>query len=124
MAARVPLSRRDLRDRLDLDVGGDTLELHHAAGETDDHTWVWVPERTDAVHRRPLHLGSPNGGNPQKVQRYPGEWAAALRTMAALGAEMLLPGHGLPIVGADRVRQALDEHGRAARDARTTRRWR
>ena len=27
--------------------------------------------------------------------------------MAALGAEMLLPGHGLPIVGADRVRTAL-----------------
>ena len=52
---------------------------------------------------------SPNCGNPQKVQRYPKEWAVALRAMAGLGAEMLLPGHGLPIVGADRIRQALTE---------------
>jgi alkyl sulfatase BDS1-like metallo-beta-lactamase superfamily hydrolase len=52
---------------------------------------------------------SPNCGNPQKVQRYPLEWAVAAREMAALGAEVLLPGHGLPIVGADRVRRALGD---------------
>jgi len=52
---------------------------------------------------------SPNAGNPQKVQRYPREWAAGLRAMANLGAELLLPGHGVPIVGADRIRQALTE---------------
>ena len=34
---------------------------------------------------------------------------SAFRAMAALDAEVLLPGHGLPIVGADRVRQALTE---------------
>jgi alkyl sulfatase BDS1-like metallo-beta-lactamase superfamily hydrolase len=43
------------------------------------------------------------------VQRYPREWALALREMAALDAELLLPGHGWPIAGADRVRQALGE---------------
>ena len=37
------------RDRLDLEVGGVRFELHHARGETDDHTWVWAPERR--VHR-------------------------------------------------------------------------
>ena len=52
---------------------------------------------------------SPNCGNPQKVQRYPKDWARALREMAGLGAEVLLPGHGLPILGADRVREALDD---------------
>ena len=50
---------------------------------------------------------APNAGNPQKVQRYAVEWAAALRAMAALGPELLLPGHGLPIAGAARVREAL-----------------
>ena len=49
---------------------------------------------------------SPNCGNPQKVQRYPREWAIGLRKMADLGAEVLLPGHGLPILGADRIEQA------------------
>ena len=52
---------------------------------------------------------APNAGNPQKVQRYAAEWAAALRAMAARGAELLIPGHGMPILGAERVRQALDD---------------
>src|SRR5205823_12758581 len=52
---------------------------------------------------------SPNAGNPQKVQRYPREWAAALREMATLGAGTLLPGHGFPILGADRIEVALTE---------------
>jgi alkyl sulfatase BDS1-like metallo-beta-lactamase superfamily hydrolase len=43
------------------------------------------------------------------VQRYPREWAQALRKMDGLGAEILLPGHGPPILGADRVSQALQE---------------
>lgn len=52
---------------------------------------------------------SPNAGNPQKVQRYPREWAEALRRMATLGVEYLLPGHGMPVIGADRIRQALGD---------------
>lgn len=43
------------------------------------------------------------------MQRYPREWAAALRKMDALGAHMLFPGHGPPIVGEARVRTALTE---------------
>ena len=50
---------------------------------------------------------SPNAGNPQKVQRYPLEWAQALRRMLALEPDFLLPGHGLPVIGADRVAVAL-----------------
>jgi alkyl sulfatase BDS1-like metallo-beta-lactamase superfamily hydrolase len=49
----------------------------------------------------------PNAGNPQKVQRYAIEWASALREMAALEPEILLPGHGIPILGGARVREAL-----------------
>src|SRR5581483_3368354 len=52
---------------------------------------------------------APNAGNPQKVQRYAAEWAVALRAMAARGADTLVPGHGAPIFGADRIRTALTE---------------
>ncbi len=84
-----------------------TFELTEGRGETDDVTWTFIPER------RILHTGDlfiwavPNAGNPQKVQRYVGDWADSLERMLPLGAEILLPGHGLPIIGADRVRQAL-----------------
>ncbi|HEX5613146.1 MAG TPA: alkyl sulfatase dimerization domain-containing protein [Burkholderiales bacterium] len=94
-------------DRLQLTVGGTRFELHHAKGETDDHTWVWLPQRKVLCTGDLFIWAAPNAGNPQKVQRYAVEWAAALRSMAALDAELLLPGHGLPISGAARVREAL-----------------
>jgi alkyl sulfatase BDS1-like metallo-beta-lactamase superfamily hydrolase len=94
---------------LDLTVGGTRFALKHDRGETDDHTWVWLPERRVLCTGDLFIWAAPNCGNPQKVQRYPREWAAALRTMAALDAELLLPGHGPPILGAARVRRALTE---------------
>jgi alkyl sulfatase BDS1-like metallo-beta-lactamase superfamily hydrolase len=50
----------------------------------------------------------PNAGNPQKVQRYPVEWAAALRQMIDHGPELLVPAHGLPIAGRERIATVLD----------------
>lgn len=97
------------RDHHTLTVGGETWELHHDKGETDDATWVWNPGRRVLCTGDLFIWASPNCGNPQKVQRYPREWAIGLRKMAALGAEVLLPGHGLPIVGADRIQLALSE---------------
>jgi alkyl sulfatase BDS1-like metallo-beta-lactamase superfamily hydrolase len=96
------------RDSVTLDVGDVRFELHHARGETDDHTWVWLPASRTLCTGDLFIWASPNCGNPQKVQRYPKDWSVALRTMAGLGAERLLPGHGLPIVGADRVRESLE----------------
>jgi alkyl sulfatase BDS1-like metallo-beta-lactamase superfamily hydrolase len=97
------------RDALELSVGGVDLRLTHCRGETDDHTWTWVPERRLLCCGDLFIWASPNAGNPQKVQRYPREWAAGLRAMAALGAELMLPGHGWPVVGEERVRQALTD---------------
>ena len=100
---------RTYTDRVDLEVGGIAFELHHARGETDDHTWTWIPGHRTACCGDLFIWASPNAGNPQKVQRYPSEWAVALREMVALEPEVLLPGHGFPVIGADRVRQALTE---------------
>jgi alkyl sulfatase BDS1-like metallo-beta-lactamase superfamily hydrolase len=100
---------RTYDDRLDLDVGGRRFELHHARGETDDHTWTWVPGPRVLCCGDLFIWASPNAGNPQKVQRYPREWAVALRLMAQLQPEVLLPGHGFPVVGADRVQRALTD---------------
>jgi alkyl sulfatase BDS1-like metallo-beta-lactamase superfamily hydrolase len=93
--------------RLDLCVGGRELRLWHARGETDDHTYVWLPDARVLCTGDLFIWAAPNAGNPQKVQRYAADWAQALRAMAALEPELLLPGHGLPIAGAARVREAL-----------------
>jgi alkyl sulfatase BDS1-like metallo-beta-lactamase superfamily hydrolase len=94
---------------LTLAAGEVTLELCHARGETDDHTWVWWAERRILWTGDQFIWVAPNAGNPQKVQRYAAEWAASLRAMSALEPELLIPGHGPPIFGAARARQALDD---------------
>ena len=94
---------------LTVDVGGTKFELRHEKGETDDHTVTWIPEHKVLCCGDLFIWASPNAGNPQKVQRYPLEWAAALRRMIELRAEYLLPGHGLPVSGADRVATTLTE---------------
>jgi alkyl sulfatase BDS1-like metallo-beta-lactamase superfamily hydrolase len=93
----------------DFSVGSTHFFLRHEKGETDDATVTWMPE-TGVLCSGDLFIwNSPNAGNPQKVQRYPLEWAQALRRMVDLNAQFLLPGHGLPIFGRDRIRQALSE---------------
>ncbi|WP_436795721.1 alkyl sulfatase dimerization domain-containing protein [Actinospongicola halichondriae] len=96
------------RSKLDLHAGETTIELHHDRGETDDHAWAWVPEHK-AIFSGDLFIWVfPNAGNPQKVQRYAADWAVALRKMIALEPELLLPAHGLPIAGKDRIASVLD----------------
>ena len=90
-------------------VGDVAIELRHEKGETDDATVTWFPEQRVLCSGDLFIWNSPNAGNPQKVQRYPLEWAHALRRMDALNAEYLLPGHGLPIFGVARIHQALSE---------------
>lgn len=103
-------------DVLELTVGNDRIELHHDRGETDDHLWAWLPERRWLMCGDFFTWLFPNAGNPQKVQRYPLEWARALRRMAAVQPELLLPAHGLPIEGRERIAVALDNVARALED--------
>ncbi|MFG2525850.1 alkyl sulfatase dimerization domain-containing protein [Streptomyces sp. NPDC048527] len=83
---------------LTLEVGGLTFELHHARGETDDHTWVFNRDHGVLCPGDLVIWAVPNAGNPQKVQRYPWEWSAALRAMAAKQPRTMCPGHGAPII--------------------------
>ena len=94
---------------LDLSVGGLDMTLHHGRGETDDHTWTWIPSRRAICAGDFLIWAFPNAGNPQKVQRYPSEWAAAMREMAAMEPDLYLPAHGLPISGKERIAGVLDD---------------
>lgn len=96
-------------DRMDFQVGDTQFQLNHARGETDDHTWAWIPDQKAICAGDFFIWAFPNAGNPQKAQRYPREWAAALRDMATMDAELFLPAHGLPIAGRERIRGVLND---------------
>ena len=98
-----------VREQATTRVGDLRVELHHSLGETDDHLWGWIPDLDAVLAGDFLTWVFPNAGNPQKVQRYPKEWAAALRDMAARRPKLLLPAHGLPIGGADLIARVLND---------------
>lgn len=77
-------------DAMQFRLGGLTFELYHAKGETDDGTWVWIPERKTAIVGDLLIGGVPNVGNPLKGQRYALEWAEALERIAGKNPEFLI----------------------------------
>lgn len=96
-------------DALSLDIGGTHLDLFHGRGETDDATFVWLPQQRVLVSGDFVIWMFPNAGNPRKVQRYAAEWATALRRMEALAPETLIPGHGPVVFGRGRVAQVLGD---------------
>ncbi len=98
----------DFDDSMTLTVGDDRFVLRHDKGETDDHAWtLWEGHDTLFVGDF-LIWNFPNCGNPQKVLRYPAEWAAALRRMAAVRPEVVGPAHGLPLFGTQRADRVLE----------------
>ena len=95
------------RTSTNLTVGGLEFDLRHARGETDDHTWAWIPDKR-AICVGDLFIWQfPNAGNPQKVQRFAWDWAVSLREMAAMQPELLLPAHGPAVGGEEMVAEVL-----------------
>jgi len=82
-------------EHLTLDGLGDRpIECRHGLGETDDHTWVWVPDARVIVGGDFIVSSLPNAGTPFRVQRYVLEWAEALEEMAAVEPAVVVSGHG------------------------------
>ena len=85
---------RYMKDRLELEIGGETFVLQHHRGETDDQLYVWVPGR-GALASADYYQGFlPNAGNGKRYQRHVEDWVVALEEMAALEPKILLPAHG------------------------------
>jgi alkyl sulfatase BDS1-like metallo-beta-lactamase superfamily hydrolase len=103
------------RDTQMLELAGEPVELHHALGETDDATWIWMPARRVAMVGDLIVSSLPNTGNPNKVQRYTLEWAEALERIAAKKPRYVLPGHGPAYSGEAVCQELLRETARAMR---------
>ena len=103
------------RDMQLLELEREPVELRRAMGETDDAAWVWMPRRRLAMVGDLIVSSLPNTGNPNKVQRYTLEWAAALEEIAARKPRIVLPGHGPAYRGEDVCHELLTETARALR---------
>lgn len=98
-----------VRDSLAVTIGEARFEIRHGRGETDDHLWIWNPERNAVVAGDFVIWASPNAGNPQKVQRYAGDWADALQAILKLRPDIVVGGHGPILDGWDTVEPYLSD---------------
>ncbi|MEH6592053.1 MAG: MBL fold metallo-hydrolase [Halioglobus sp.] len=85
---------RYFSDRLELEIGGETFVLQHHKGETDDQLYVWVPGRGVLASADYYQGFLPNAGNGKRYQRHVEDWVVALKEMASLQPDILLPAHG------------------------------
>lgn len=89
-------------------VAGLRIELAHAPGETDDQLFVWLPDRKILLPGDNIYQAFPNlytirGTPPRDVLG----WVDSLDAMRDLGAEVMIPSHTLPLVGADAIAETL-----------------
>lgn len=94
-----------------MQVGGTTIELHEAHGETQDSLFVWLPEKETLITGDQFYWSFPNlytirGTSPRPVS----EWIASLDTIRALEPEHFVPNHTLPIHGKEEIAETLTNY--------------
>ena len=99
------------RDTLEDTVAGVHFELVHAPGETEDHLFMWLPEKKvllcgDNIYKSYPNLYTIRGTN----YRSPKLWANSVDKMRALHADFLVPSHSRPIVGAEQIDHTLTDY--------------
>tara|TARA_R110002072_G_scaffold273413_2_gene434315 strand:+ start:49228 stop:50544 length:1317 start_codon:yes stop_codon:yes gene_type:complete len=98
-------------ERISVNIGDVEIELVAAPGETNDEIFVWYPEGKVLFAGDNFYRSFPNlyaiRGTPNRSTRL---WAESLGKMADTNAEALVGGHTNPVVGADQVKQVLNDY--------------
>lgn len=91
--------------------GGIHFEFFHAGGETPDQSVIWIPEFKAAFIGDNYYSSFPNlstlRGSPLRPAL---EYVKALEKALSLEPEVLLPGHGDPLLGRDNIRRKLTKY--------------
>jgi len=103
-------------ERMKMTISGVDIELVNAPGETDDQLYVWLPMQKVLFTGDNFYQAFPNlyaiRGTPHRNLI---AWTESLDKMSNEPAVALVPGHTSPIVGADKVHQALIDYRDAIR---------
>jgi alkyl sulfatase BDS1-like metallo-beta-lactamase superfamily hydrolase len=98
-------------DKYEFNLGGTKFELFSAPGETYDHLCVWIPKYKAAFVGDNYYESFPNiytlrGTKP----RWALDYVSSLNKILALGPEILLPSHGEPVVGKEKIAERLTRY--------------
>ena len=97
-----------IADDCEMDLDGVRAQLIMAPGETADHMVVWLPDLKILFPGDNWYHSFPNlyaiRGTPYRDFA---AWAASLALLDKLGADVLAPGHTMPVFGAEKVHDVL-----------------
>jgi alkyl sulfatase BDS1-like metallo-beta-lactamase superfamily hydrolase len=103
-------------DKYEFELGSVKFEIFHTPGETPDALTVWIPKYKAAFVGDNLYDSFPNIYTLRGTQpRWPLEYIASLDKVLSLKPELVLPSHGLPIQGADKVVERVTKYRDAIR---------
>ena len=117
----IKLPTRTFSGVTEVTVGGTTLQLHEAHGETDDQLFVWLPDAQALLPGDNYYAAFPNlytirGTRPRPM----GAWIESLDAMRALQPKLLLPSHTVPLRGNELIEQQLRDYRDAIAWVRNT----
>lgn len=92
-------------------TGGVRYEIHLIPSETEDQCAVWLPDLRVLLSADAVYESFPNVYALRGTRfRDPMAWARGLDRLKEFGAETLVPHHGRPVEGADRIAQLLTDY--------------
>lgn len=95
-------------ERVIREIDGITLELVRVPGETDDQILVWIPEKEALCCGDNYYACWPNLYAIRGSQyRDIATWIHSLETILSYPAQILLPGHTLPLFGKEQIQEIL-----------------
>ncbi|MGC9324260.1 MAG: alkyl sulfatase dimerization domain-containing protein [Desulfomonilia bacterium] len=96
---------------MDLEIAGVSLRLIHAPGETPDQIVVWLPDKKVLLCADDYYKSFPNLYTIRgTAYRDVLVWVKSLDMMRTLRPEILVPGHTLPLYGADTIYETLTNY--------------
>ena len=96
-------------DHLKINIAGIEIELFHAPGETNDQIFVWLPNHKSLMPGDNIYKTFPNlytirGTTHRDVKG----WIDSLDHMKTFNPEFLFPSHTKPIIGQEKIQDALN----------------
>ena len=106
---------RTFSSTLDLAIAGVELKLFHVPSEAADEIAVFLPENSVLLSSEVIPAQCFPVLHPLRGEAYrdPVQWYRSIDALRRLNAASMVPAHGVPVIGAERVEEVL----RSYRDA-------
>jgi len=93
-----------------LTIGGQTLEVFHSPTDSEDHIFIWLPDKQVLLCGDAFYMAFPNlfaiRGSIRQIKK----WVASLDKIRDLMPAFLIPSHSNPLGGKEHIQEELTNY--------------